>query len=60
MVARGEGIAGRFGKVMYTLLCSKWITNKDLFYSTWNYTLLCAGMDGRRGSGENGYKYMYV
>ena len=22
--------------VMYTLLHSKWITNKDLLYSTWN------------------------
>ena len=21
---------------MYTLLCLKWITNKDLLYSTWN------------------------
>ena len=38
MVAWGEGIAGRFEKVMYTLLCSKWGTNKDLFYSTWSYT----------------------
>ena len=25
-----------FGKVMYTLLYSKGITNKDLLYSTWN------------------------
>ena len=38
MVAWGERTAGRSGKVMYTLLCSKWIPNKDLFYSTWNYT----------------------
>ena len=27
----GEGIVKEFGKVMYTLLYSKWITNKDLF-----------------------------
>ena len=36
MVAEGEGIVRDFGKVMYTLLYSKWITNKDLLYSTWN------------------------
>ena len=33
---QGEGIVEDFGKVMYTLLYSKWITNKDLLYSTWN------------------------
>ena len=32
----GEGIVGDFGKTMYTLQYSKWITNKDLLYSTWN------------------------
>ena len=31
-----EGIVRDFGKVKYTLLYSKWITNKDLLYSTWN------------------------
>ena len=33
-----------FGKVMYTLLYLKWITNKDLLYSTWNSvcSMLCA------------------
>ena len=25
-----------FGKVMYTLVYLKWITNKNLLYSTWN------------------------
>ena len=25
-----------FGMAMYTLLYLKWITNKDLLYSTWN------------------------
>ena len=25
-----------FGRVRYTLLHLKWITNKDLLYSTWN------------------------
>ena len=33
---RGEGIFKEFGKVMYTLLYLKWITNKNLLYSTWN------------------------
>ena len=32
----GEGIAREFGMNMYTLLYLKWITNKDLLYSTWN------------------------
>ena len=30
MVASGEGRVRDFGKVMYTLLYLKWITNKDL------------------------------
>ena len=29
-----EGIVREFGKVMYTLLYSKWIINKALLYST--------------------------
>ena len=35
----GGRMGGRdreFGKDMYTLLCLKWITSKDLLYSTWN------------------------
>ena len=32
----GKGIIRKFVMVMYTLLHSKWITNKDLLYSTWN------------------------
>ena len=31
-----QGIVRDFGKVMYTLLYLKQITNKDLLYSTWN------------------------
>ena len=38
MAAGGEGITGAFGKVMYTLLYSKRITNSGLLYSTWNST----------------------
>ena len=33
---QGEGTVRDFGKVKYTLLYLKWITNKDLLYSTWN------------------------
>ena len=33
-------------KVVYALLYSKWITNKDRLYSTWN-SMLCASLDGR-------------
>ena len=34
MVARGKGIVKEFGVGMYTRLYLKWITNKDLLYST--------------------------
>ena len=40
MVTRGEewreGIVREFGIDMYTLLYLKWITNKDLLYSSGN------------------------
>ena len=40
MVARregqGEGIVKEFGMDLYMLLYLKWITNKDLLYSTGN------------------------
>ena len=44
---------------MYTLLCPKWITNKDLLYSTWNSTpcYVAAGMGG--GFGEE-WIHIYV
>ena len=54
----GDGTVRDFGKVMYTLLYLKWITNKGLLYSTWNsaqcYVPAC--MEGDLG--ENGYMYM--
>ena len=34
----GKGVVREFGMDMYTLLYSKWITKKDLLYSTWNST----------------------
>jgi len=32
----GRGIVREFGKVVYTLLYFRWISNKDLLDSTWN------------------------
>jgi len=34
-----QGIAREFGMDIYTWLYLKWITNKDLLYSTWNSAL---------------------
>ena len=50
----GWGIVREFGKVMYMLLYSKWLTNKDLLYR--HATLLNAlCQPGREGDlGENG------
>ena len=43
----GEGIVREFGMDLYTVLYLKWITNKDLLYSTWNfaqcYVAACVG-----------------
>ena len=41
-----RGIVREFGMVMDTLLYFKWITNKDLQYSTWN-SMLPASLDGK-------------
>ena len=55
MVLRGkgweEGIVREFGKVVYTLLYFRWITNKDLLDSTWNSTQchVAAWMGGEFG-----------
>ena len=52
----GEEIVRKSGKVMYTLLYSKWIINKDILHSTWN-VMYQPGLEG--GLGENGYMYIY-
>ena len=57
----GEGIFKDFGKVMYTLLCLKLITTKDLLYSIW-ISAQCyvpAWMGGGFG-GEKICVYIYV
>ena len=45
------------GKVMYTLLYLKWITNKELLYSIWNSAqrYVAAWMGG-----ESGGQWMHV
>ena len=44
----GEGVVRDLGKVMYTLLYLKWITNKDLSSSTWNSAqCYMPSLDGR-------------
>ena len=58
----GEGIVREVGKVIYTLLYLKWITNKDLLYSIWNSAQYYDqnNLDERWVMGEKGYMYMYV
>ena len=41
MVKTLSSIVREFGINMYTLLYLKWITNKDLLYSTWNSAQCC-------------------
>ena len=55
-----EGIVGDFGKVMYTLLYLKWITDKDLLYSTWNSAQCYVAAWMGVGLGENGYMYVWL
>ena len=58
MAAQGEGTVKDFGKVMYTLLYFKWITNKTLLYTTWNSALVMCQPGWEEDLGENGYTYM--
>ena len=55
----GKGVARDLGVDMYTLLCLKWIANKDLLDSTGNSAqrYVVAWMGGEFG--DNGYMYMY-
>ena len=63
MVARREEwekeTVREFGIDMYTLLYLKWITNKDLLYTTGNsaHCYMVAWMEGSLG--KNGYTCMY-
>ena len=57
----GRGIVWEFGMERYTLLYLKWITNKDLLYSTWN-SVQCYVADwmGRKFGGEWIYVYVWL
>ena len=59
MVAMGEEIVGYFGKDVYTLLCLKWINNKDLRYSAWTSVqcYMAAWMGKKFGEG---WVYVYI
>ena len=53
-----EGIAREFGVDMYTLLYLKWISNKDLLYSTWNSAQCYVAAWVGEALGENGYVWL--
>ena len=56
---QAEGIVRESGMDMYTLLYLRWMTNKDLLYSTGNSAqgYMAAWMGG--GLGEDGFMYTY-
>ena len=57
----GEGICRGLGIDMYTLLYLKWMTNKDLLYSTGNSTQCCvAAWMGREFRGEWIHAYVWL
>ena len=59
LVTRGKGIVRGVGQVIYILLYSKQITNKDLLYSIWNSTqCYVPAWMGRWSGGE--WIYVYV
>ena len=55
----GGGTVKEFGMDMSTLLYLKWITHKDLLYSTWNSSQCYVAACWKGGLGENGYMFMY-
>ena len=57
---RGEGIVKEFGMDMYMLLYLKWITNKDLLYSTGNSAqYYVAAWMGREFEGDWIHMHIY-
>ena len=58
MFRAGEGIVREFGIDVYTLPYFKWITNKDLLYSTGDSAQRYAAAWTGGSLGENGYMYM--
>ena len=56
---QGEGIVKDFGKVMCILPYLKWMTNKELLYSTENSAQCYVPSWMGGGLGENGYMCVY-
>ena len=57
----GEWTVREFGINIYTLLCLKWITNKDLLYSTGNSAqCYVAAWMGRAFWGERIHVYVWL
>ena len=58
---KGEETVREFGINMHTLLYLKWVTNKNLLYSTGNSAQLHGSLDGGWGRDleENEYTHMY-
>ena len=54
----GEGTVREFMMDIYTLLYLKWITSKDLQYSTWN--TVCSMLCGSRMGGQSGGGWIHV
>ena len=57
--AEWGGIVREFGRVISTLLYLKWITNRDLLYSTWN-SVQCYVAAWMGGEFEGDWIYLYV
>ena len=55
----GKEIVRAFGMNTHTLLHFKWITNKDLLYSTQNSVHVTWQPGWEASMWENGYVYMY-
>ena len=55
----GKGIVREFGINMYTLLYVKWVTNRDILYSTGNSTQ-CYVADWMRGEFRGEWIHIYV
>ena len=53
----GKDIVGEFGMNIYTLLCLKCITNKDLLFGTWS-SVQCCVVAWREG--EFGGEWIHV
>ena len=54
-----KGIVGELGMDMHTMLYLKWMTNKDLLYSTENSTQCYVTAWMRREFEEDGYMYIH-